>query len=80
MRSLGYPQLVDVVQGRTTLAQARASIVTATRQYARRQRTYLRHELEPTATLHVVGRIEEVQLAARAAREFRERGTLGELT
>jgi tRNA dimethylallyltransferase len=80
MRSLGYPQLVDVVQGRSSLADARASIVTATRQYARRQRTYLRHELEATATLHVTGQAEDVVAVAQAVRAFRERRTLGDPT
>lgn len=78
MRSLGYPQLVDVVEGRSSLAEARASIVTATRQYARRQRTYLRHELEATAMQHVTGRLDEVEGVVRAIRDFRERRTPGE--
>ncbi len=45
MQTLGYRQLLDVVEGRRDLADARAEIVTATRQYARRQRTYFRHQL-----------------------------------
>ncbi len=45
MQSLGYRQLVDVVEGRQDLATARAEIILATRQYARRQRTYFRHQL-----------------------------------
>lgn len=45
MQSLGYRQLVDVVEGRCDLATARAEIVLGTRQYARRQRTYFRHQL-----------------------------------
>jgi tRNA dimethylallyltransferase len=51
MQSLGYRQLIDVVEGRCDLSTARAAIVLATRQYARRQRTYFRHQL-PAA--HVV--------------------------
>jgi tRNA dimethylallyltransferase len=51
MQSLGYRELLDVVEGRCDLPTARAAIVGATRQYARRQRTYLRHQL-PAA--HVV--------------------------
>lgn len=51
MQSLGYRELLDVVEGRCDLPTARAAIVGATRQYARRQRTYVRHQL-PAA--HVV--------------------------
>lgn len=54
MRSLGYRQLLDVVKGRADLAQARDAIAGATRQYARRQRTYFRRQLPAveTVTLH----------------------------
>ncbi len=45
MSSLGYKQLLDVVEGQSSLRDARAAIVVATRQYARRQRTYFRHQL-----------------------------------
>lgn len=45
MRSLGYRQLLDVVEGRVDLDTARASIRVATRQYARRQRTYFRRQI-----------------------------------
>lgn len=45
MRSLGYKQLVDVVKGRVDLSTARESIAIATRQYAKRQRTFVRHQL-----------------------------------
>lgn len=44
MRSLGYRELLEHVEGRCSLDQARTSIVRATRDYARRQRTYLRHQ------------------------------------
>lgn len=45
MRSLGYRQMLDVVEGRCTVAQARDAIAVATRQYAKRQRTYFRSQL-----------------------------------
>ncbi|MEM7159006.1 MAG: tRNA (adenosine(37)-N6)-dimethylallyltransferase MiaA [Myxococcota bacterium] len=53
MRSLGYRQLLDVLEGHDTLADAREKILVATRQYARRQRTYIRTQLpaEQTITL-----------------------------
>lgn len=53
MRSLGYKQLLGVVEGRRTLAQAREEILVATRQYARRQRTYLRTQLPAARTVQV---------------------------
>lgn len=55
MRSLGYRQLLDVVRGRTTLSHAREDILTATRQYARRQRTYFRHQLPARDVVHITG-------------------------
>lgn len=49
MRSLGYRQLLDVVEGRRDLEDARREILVATQQYARRQRTYLKTQLAPAA-------------------------------
>jgi tRNA dimethylallyltransferase len=45
MGSLGYKQLLRVLRGSVPLADARAEIVRATTQVARRQRTYFRHQL-----------------------------------
>lgn len=53
MRSLGYKQLVDVVKGRVDLAAAREDILKATWQYARRQRTYFRHQLPAEDVVHI---------------------------
>jgi tRNA dimethylallyltransferase len=53
MQTLGYRQLVDVVHGRTALAAARAEIIAKTRQYARRQRTYFRHQF-PGAAVYTI--------------------------
>jgi tRNA dimethylallyltransferase len=53
MRSLGYRQLIEVVRGRTDLARARDDILVATRQYARRQRTYFRHQLPAPDVVHL---------------------------
>lgn len=50
MRSLGYRQLLEVVEGRRALPDARAEILSATHQYARRQRTYLRTQLAGAGT------------------------------
>lgn len=53
MRSLGYKQLVDVVRGRCGLDAARDAILKATWQYARRQRTYFRHQLPAEDVVHI---------------------------
>ena len=53
MRSLGYRQLLEVVRGRTSLAAAREAIELATRHYARRQRTYMRHQLPAHHVVHL---------------------------
>jgi len=53
MQSLGYRQMLDLVEGRTDLASARAEIIAATRRYARRQRTYFRHQF-PGANIHTI--------------------------
>jgi tRNA dimethylallyltransferase len=45
-RTLGYGEMRAVVEGRTDLAAARAACVLATRRYAKRQRTWFRHEPE----------------------------------
>jgi tRNA dimethylallyltransferase len=41
----GYRALRDVVEGRSSLAAARETILIETRQYAKRQRTWFRHQL-----------------------------------
>ena len=44
-RALGYPQMVEVVEGRLDVASARDQIVAATRAYARRQQRWFRRDL-----------------------------------
>ena len=41
-RAIGVPELMDHVQGHATLEDARARAIVATRQYAKRQRTWFR--------------------------------------
>jgi tRNA dimethylallyltransferase len=53
MRSLGYRQLLEVVEGRCVLSDAREAILAATHQYARRQRAYLRTQLPGTPVITV---------------------------
>lgn len=44
MRSLGYRELLEYLAGRCSLERATTDIKRATRKYARRQRTYFRHQ------------------------------------
>lgn len=44
MKALGVPQLVACLEGRMSLEAAVAASVVATRQYAKRQRTWFRHQ------------------------------------
>ncbi len=44
MRAIGYGELLDVLEHKLTLEQARQQIVIRTRQYAKRQVTWLRHQ------------------------------------
>lgn len=46
LRSIGYRQAVAVLQGRLDRTEAYAATVTATLQYAKRQRTWFRHQVE----------------------------------
>jgi tRNA dimethylallyltransferase len=45
MRAIGVSQLIQHLAGELPLAEAIASIKQATRNYAKRQRTWLRHQL-----------------------------------
>ncbi len=66
-RALGYPQVIDLLAGRTTAEQARAGIAAATRAYARRQERWFRRDprtvwLDPARSVHelvgeIVGRL-----------------------
>ncbi len=66
MQSLGYRQLLDVVEGRANLDQARLAIVSATRQYARRQRTYFRHQF-PAARIVTIAKGDDAPIQEIAA-------------
>lgn len=43
-RALGYAQLIDAIDGRTSMEQAAADTVTATRRFVRRQRSWFRRD------------------------------------
>jgi tRNA dimethylallyltransferase len=49
----GYAALRAVVRGQSTLAEARRAILVSTRQYAKRQRTWFRHQLSGEAVTHI---------------------------
>lgn len=63
LRATGVPELKAVLEGHTTLAEGLARAATATRRYAKRQRTFLRHRL---AALRAFA---EPEAAARSALE-----------
>jgi tRNA dimethylallyltransferase len=52
-KATGYRALRDVVRRTTSLDQARESILMETRQYAKRQRTWFRHQLPEEQTTRV---------------------------
>ena len=54
MRAIGVSQLIQYLDGRTELSGAVTGIKQATRNYAKRQRTWLRHQLPsgPSVTAH----------------------------
>ena len=57
MRSLGYREILEHLAGAKSLDATRDAITHATRQYARRQRTYFRHQfrnlLPPEQIVHI---------------------------
>jgi tRNA dimethylallyltransferase len=48
VRAIGYRQAVDVIEGRLSEEDARRSLDTETMQYAKRQRTWFRHQATAT--------------------------------
>ena len=52
-KSTGYRHLRDHVDGAMSLAEARERVVVDTRQYAKRQRTWFRHQLPLRVTTHI---------------------------
>ncbi|MBR4592090.1 MAG: tRNA (adenosine(37)-N6)-dimethylallyltransferase MiaA [Elusimicrobiaceae bacterium] len=64
LKSLGYPQAVDFIQGRLTRQAALARITTLTRQYAKRQRTWFnRYSQARRLTLETPSDFQPSQLA-----------------
>lgn len=52
-KSSGYSAVREMVAGRTTRGAARDSVIIETRQYAKRQRTWFRHQLDESLTTRV---------------------------
>ncbi len=52
-KASGYGAVRDAVEGRCTLDAAVARVVIETRQYAKRQRTWFRHQLPAASVTHV---------------------------
>ena len=49
----GYGAVRDVVRAAATVAEARERVIIETRQYAKRQRTWLRHQLGDASVLRI---------------------------
>ncbi len=52
-KASGYQAMRDHVEGRCDLSTARQRVIIETRQYAKRQRTWFRHQLPASAVIHV---------------------------
>jgi tRNA dimethylallyltransferase len=66
MRSLGYRELLEHLAGARPLAATCEAIVYATRQYARRQRTYFRHQFRNLLPTEQIVHMESVESCPRA--------------
>ena len=59
-KACGYEALRSVARGAGTMAEARWAILVATRQYAKRQRTWFRNQLQGAAVTRIDPRAEDV--------------------
>lgn len=66
MRSLGYREILEHLAGTSTRDETRDAIVYATRQYARRQRTYFRHQFRSLLPTEQIVHIESKPSCPRA--------------
>lgn len=66
MRSLGYRELLDHLNGRSSLEQATEAIKRATRKYARRQRTYFRHQFRDLLSAEQIVHIDHPDACPKA--------------
>jgi len=73
MNATGYIELIPHVRGERSLDEAAELVRSATRRYARRQRTWMRHQLPP-ATTWLDGTRATDELAAQIAVQLQEDG------
>jgi tRNA dimethylallyltransferase len=52
-KASGYLAMRAMISGRISLAAARERVLVETRQYAKRQRTWFRHQLDKTVTTRI---------------------------
>jgi tRNA dimethylallyltransferase len=62
----GYRSIREVVTGELTLDVARTRVIIDTRQYAKRQRTWFRHQLRPDDVVHLDATTRDAQKQAFA--------------
>ncbi|HEX6307815.1 MAG TPA: tRNA (adenosine(37)-N6)-dimethylallyltransferase MiaA [Longimicrobiales bacterium] len=74
MNATGYIELVPFIRGERTLDEAIELIRSATRRYARRQLTWLRHQL-PAGAIRLDAQVPAAALADTVARVWHERNT-----
>lgn len=67
MKAVGVPELAAVIDGRLTLEEARTKAVVATRRYAKRQYTWLRHRLTGSLRIEGFGEAVPAEAALSAA-------------
>ncbi|MBA4071900.1 MAG: tRNA (adenosine(37)-N6)-dimethylallyltransferase MiaA [Gemmatimonas sp.] len=60
----GYEALREMVHGTSSLEEAKSAILVSTRQYAKRQRTWFRHQLTDEAVTHIDPRSADAANAA----------------
>src|SRR5262249_49536967 len=70
-KSSGYSAVREMVAGRMTSAATRERVIIETRQYAKRQRTWFRHQLEESLTTRIDP---DDERADRIARDWGEGG------
>jgi tRNA dimethylallyltransferase len=71
-KSSGYAAVRDMVAGRMTSEAARERVIIETRQYAKRQRTWFRHQLDESLTTRIDP---DAERAGRVARDWWEGGS-----
>ena len=79
MTGTGYRELLPVLRGERPLDEALAEVKRNTRRYARRQRTWLRHQLPHTGVVRLDATRPLPELAARAEALWREAVETGRL-